>query len=70
MIRYATSTEVESIRIGRYDDAARRMEACGVRLTWAQADEIGDVGDGWLRGRLGLHSETDADGATYAPEEL
>lgn len=67
----ATEPEVLEILHQRVTDVARRMMAKGVRLTWAQREEIGDAGDGWLRGRLGLSLvTTDGEGVSYDRPEV
>ena len=63
----ATADQMDSIRARRVDDSTRKMMETGGRLTWEQADEIGDEGSHWLRERLGLSTETDDTGVLYTP---
>lgn len=62
----ATKEQMAAIRAQRVDSVARRMMQHGVSLTWAQADEIGDEGTGWLRTRLGLVGTSSDNGVEYA----
>lgn len=64
----ATEQQMATILARRVDDVAREMMATGVRLSWAQRDEIGDEASDWLRRRLGLTVTTDEAGVTYAAQ--
>lgn len=56
-----SETALATIRARAYNDAARAMERYGVRLTHAQADDLGADALDWLRSRLGLRVyETDS----------
>lgn len=50
----AGDAEIAAIEARRVDDTARAMMREGLRLTFAQADGIGDAGIAWLAVRLRL----------------
>lgn len=58
--KFATETQIATIRARRVDDTARAMMAQGVTLTHKQADDLGDEATDWIAARLGLRvTETD-----------
>lgn len=50
----AGPAELATIRARRVDDTTRAMMLRGVRLTHAQAADVGDAGIAWLASRLRL----------------
>lgn len=68
-IEFATDEQMVEIRRAAVNDITRAIARDGVRLTWSQAEDLGDVATDWLCKRLGLRSSTDSDGVTFAPGE-
>ncbi len=57
-MKTATAEQIATIRARAVNDTARAMMLRGVRLTYAQADDLGEEALDWLRSRLGLRSST------------
>jgi len=66
-MKIATADQLGVIRRRAYDQVARDMARDGVRLSWEQADDLGDEAIDWMRSRLGLKSMTDDRGLTFRP---
>lgn len=64
----ATAEQMEAIRKRAYNSTARAMASHGVKLTWAQADTLGDDAMDWLRDRLSLKIKTTDRGVVGTPE--
>lgn len=65
----ATPAQVTQLRRHAVNDVTRTIMTSGVRLTWAQADDLGDEVVQWMRDRLGLTSRTTDAGITFEPPE-
>jgi hypothetical protein len=65
----ATATEVQIIQLRRraVNDVTREIMANGIKLTWEQADDLGDMVLDWMGKRLGLKSRTTDAGITFTP---
>lgn len=62
-----TPAQLRSLRRRAVNDTTRAIARWGVRLTWAQADDLGELVLDWMRQRLDLTSETDEDGIVFRP---
>lgn len=65
----ATEDQITQIRRHAVNDVTREIMAHGVKLTWAQADDLGDETIAWMGGRLGLNKRTTDKGITFTPPE-
>ncbi len=63
----ATEAQIEQLRRHAVNDVTREIMAHGVKLTWEQADALGDETIDWMGGRLGLNKRTTDAGITFAP---
>lgn len=63
----ATRDQITQLRRHAVNDVTRGIMARGVRLTWKQADDLGDEVLGWMKERLGLAMQTTDAGVTFAP---
>lgn len=58
---------IDTIKRRAYDDGARHMQVHGVVLTHDEADALGEEAMDWLRHRLSLAMETDAEMVRFSP---
>lgn len=65
----ATPEQITQIRRHAVNDVTRKIMESGVKLTWEQADDLGDEVIGWMRARLGLTSRTTDAGITFEPPD-
>lgn len=67
-MKAATDDQIETIRKRAYNQTARDMAHGGVKLTWEQADDLGDQAIDWMRSRLGLRISTTDRGIIGQPD--
>lgn len=67
MTTYATDDQIQQLARRAINDTTREIAATGVALTWDQADDLGEQVLDWMRSRLGLRIETDADEVRCMP---
>lgn len=65
--KFATDEQLEQIRRNAVNSVTRDLASTGIKLTWEQADDLGDEPIDWLRNRLGLKSQTTDAGITFTP---
>ena len=63
----ATEAQIKQLRAHAVNDVTREIMAHGVKLTWEQADDLGDETIDWMEGRLGLNMRTTDAGITFTP---
>ena len=63
----ATEAQIKQLRAHAVNTTTREIMAQGVKLTWAQADDLGDETIDWMSGRLGLNKRTTNEGITFTP---
>jgi hypothetical protein len=63
----ATEAQIKQLRAHAVNAVTREIMALGVKLTWAQADDLGDETIDWMGGRLGLNKRTTDEGITFTP---
>lgn len=65
----ATDDQIEQLRLRAVNETTRGIARTGIRLTWDQADDLGDMISDWMRKRLDLRMTTDHSGVTFCPRE-
>lgn len=60
-------TVMQSLRAMALDDNARAIARNGVTLTHADVEDLGEEVIDWMRRRLDLTDESDADGVAFRP---
>lgn len=68
-IAIATEPQITQLRRHAVNDVTREIMAHGVKLTWDQAEELGDETIDWMSGRLGLNRQTSDTGVIFTPPE-
>ena len=68
-ITIATEPQITQLRRHAVNDVTREIMAHGVKLTWDQAEELGDETIDWMSGRLGLNRQTSDTGVVFTPSE-
>lgn len=63
----ATEDQITQLRRHAVNDMTREIMANGIKLTWEQADDLGDEVLDWMGKRLGLKSRTTDAGITFTP---
>ena|SRR3982750_1129576 len=70
-MKIAVATEPQIVQLRRHavNDVTREIMARGIKLTWDQAEALGDETIGWMSGRLGLNRLTSDMGVIFTPPE-
>lgn len=66
-VRTFKKAQLEEIRHHAVNDVTREIMSNGIKLTWDEADDLGDETLDWMRTRLGLKSSTTDSGITFKP---
>jgi hypothetical protein len=63
----ATQDQITQLRRHAVNTVTREIMANGIKLTWEQADDLGDEVIDWMGKRLGLKSRTTDAGIIFSP---
>jgi hypothetical protein len=67
-VKAATDNQITQLRQHAVNSVTREIMTNGIRLTWAQADDLGDEVINWMSSRLGLKTITSDHGITFRPD--
>jgi len=67
MAATATDDQLAQLRRHAVNTVTREIMANGIKLTWEQADDLGDEVIDWMGTRLGLKSRTTDAGIVFSP---
>ena len=63
----ANEAQIEQLRQHAVNSVTNMIAMHGIKLTWEQADALGDETIDWMVGRLGLNKRTTDVGVTFTP---
>lgn len=67
-MKAATDNQITQLRRHAVNSVTGEIMAHGTKLTWDQANDLGDEVINWMRTRLGLKSTTSDRGITFKPD--